>query len=142
MLGYAVWGIISDLVTREVILAVWEKSRESYKKAKIKRDFVKSKFRDHFAWAPRIVGTIERILYTSAIVFNQYTLIGIWIALKIIGEWGDKRSDGRSSSSDIGRVRVNNYLIGSGISLIFGIVGGIIFKTTIDHRFLLNLLSK
>lgn len=60
-IGYVVWGIVSDWLSEKIIKAVWKKTEESYSNA---GDPIppnnKSTYRNHFAWAPKIIGILER----------------------------------------------------------------------------------
>lgn len=135
ILGYLLVGGVADILLIKYQLWVWRRSEESDRKINNKTTF-DAKKREPFSWLPRRVGIIERFLYTSAIIFNQLALIGIWLALKIIGEWNDKYS--RPPQEEVGRVRVNIFLVGNGLSLVFGILGGILFRTFLDPDFLIN----
>jgi O-antigen/teichoic acid export membrane protein len=138
--GYIVFGFIADYLAVKIQSKIWRKTESSCKKSgRGSLKFMQPSYREPFSWAPRTVGIIERIIYTSAIVSNQFALIGIWVALKIIGEWSDGSSN--KEKDGISRVRANNFLIGTGASLIFGILGGIIFRLLINPSYLLNLIQ-
>lgn len=145
--GYLTWGFISDVVVSKIVLSVWEKTTESYKKTGKPVPFwLDNEKREPFNWAPRLIGVLERIFYTSAVVFGQFTLIILWIAFKVIGEWSDiSSSKYRNKSEEEGgttRIRANNFLIGNAFSLLFGIAGGIIFRLTLNQNFLAELIQK
>jgi hypothetical protein len=65
----------------------------------------------------KILGLVERCIYTISIYIQRPEFIGAWLVLKVAGQWG-KRSD------KAGRAWFNPFLIGTGISLIYGAVGG------------------
>jgi len=161
--GYIVNGILADLITRELAKKVWERTKNSYlailrinNKKATEKDipfWLHNKNREPFNWAPRTIGVIERILYTTAIIFNQYLLIGVWLAFKAIGEWSDfsfsknkrdlKRTEDKNDVEEgTTRIRANNFLIGTGITLIFGILGGLIFKQIVDNNFIYDFIDK
>ncbi len=143
-LGYIIFGIISDILSNAFASHVWNKTTNSYLVARgyDVPFWLNSEKRKPFNWAPRYISIIERILYTSAIVFGQLSLIGVWIVFKAIGQWTDFSSK-KNSIEDEGttRIRANNYLIGSGFSLILGILGGIIFRLILDNNFLSSLIE-
>lgn len=146
--GYLVWGFISSYIVSKVMACVWDKTTDGYKKIGKKVPFyLDNKNREPFKWAPRMIGIIERFFYTSAVVLNQFVLIGIWIAFKIIGEWGDiayykNTSDDDEIRDGITRIRANNYLIGNALSLLFGILGGVWFHIALNQNFLIELIQK
>ena len=69
---------------------------------------------------PRRLGIFERVVYTSAWVVGHPEFIAVWLGLKTVQRsFGTTRADKRSL--DI----FNVYLIGSGFSLAFGVLGGL-----------------
>lgn len=70
------------------------------------------------SWLPGIVGWIERVLFIIAIQNSAYGFIGIWLALKVAAQW-KKWKDKEQN----GRIAYNIFIIGSGLSVIFAIVG-------------------
>ena len=76
------------------------------------------------AWQPRVLGVIERFLYTSSLLVGKAEFIGFWLAVKVAGQWKrwseDQESDGVHVS---GRSIYQNFLIGNGLSILFSIVG-------------------
>lgn len=155
--GYVVTGFLGDIFTGMIMRRVWDKTTESYRNVfRIKNHkeatsnnipfWLHSKHRRPYNWAPRIIGVLERLFYTTAIIFNQFALIGVWLVFKAIGDWSDFSSTNRKGDkNDIEegttRIRANNFLIGTGITLIFGIVGGVLFRYTLDQNFLVNLIQ-
>lgn len=137
------WGIASHFIVKKIMLRVWGKTTASYKEMYPKRKVppeLDSKKRLSFKWAPATIGILERIFYTTAIVFNQNLLIGVWVAFKIIGEWSDFSSK-RNPNEGITRIRANNFLIGSALSLIFGIIGGVLFWLVINQNFIADRIQ-
>ena len=152
--GYIAFGLVSYILTDIIMACVWEKTTCSYKemyKSSPPPELDNEK-RKPFNWAPRLIGILERIFYTSAVAFGQFVLIGVWIAFKIIGEWGDlsfinnkhtvKKSKPDESMGGTTRIRANNFLIGSAFSLLFGILGGVLFRLTLSNNFLVELIQK
>jgi len=148
LVGYITWGIISHFAVKKIMSRVWERTTLSYKKMYPRNKVppeLDSEKRKPFNWAPSTIGVFERILYTSAIIFNQVLLIGIWAAFKIIGEWSDISSSSKKSSKNadggVSRIRANNFLIGNALSLIFGILGGVIFWLVVNPNFIVERLQ-
>jgi len=76
------------------------------------------------AYLSRLVGMVERVLFVASLQLGRAEFIGIWLVLKVVGQWkrwaegervGDKVIDGRSS--------FNLFLIGSGLSIAYSFVG-------------------
>ena len=64
-----------------------------------------------------VVGYVERVLYTSAVLLDVPSVIGFWLAIKVIGNWKDPdRTKPRSL--------INTFLAGTVVSLLYGTVGG------------------
>jgi hypothetical protein len=78
------------------------------------------------AWHASITGVIERVLYVASLQIGQATFIGIWLALKTVGNW-KRWSHGYPPNAEhqkvTGREFLNIFLIGSGLSLTYAGVG-------------------
>lgn len=76
------------------------------------------------SWQPRIVGCVERALYTGSFQLGKPEFIGIWLALKVAGQWKrwseDKDYGGRLIA---GRAIYNIFLIGSALSIGYSVIG-------------------
>jgi hypothetical protein len=70
-----------------------------------------------FRWTANLVGILERIIYTSSIIFGVQSFIPIWLGVKIISQW-------KKGEIENGRAMFNIYLIGTGLSLAYGSAGG------------------
>lgn len=89
---------------------------------------------EYYRWTAAMVGTIERMLYTSAILFNKLEFIGIWFLLKVASQWrrwGEKeikRTETTTNDDNKGayreRANFNSFLINTGMSLAYGVLGG------------------
>ena len=97
--------------------------------------------------SPRLVGYIERILYTSAFLYKQFAFIGIWFAFKVAGRWESAKleRDLENKFHEIGKLSnqnqenlkkneikgkiminhsdYNSFTIGNGLSVIFAVIG-------------------
>jgi len=79
-------------------------------------------------YTPIIVGLIERTLFFFSILFSYEEFIAVWLALKVAGQW-KRWEDGFTLDTDdlemknSGRVLYNIFLIGSGLSLGFAVMG-------------------
>lgn len=81
------------------------------------------------AYQSRLVGFVERALFVATLQIGRGEFIGVWLVLKIAGQWkrwaegekvGDEVIDGRSS--------FNLFLIGSGLSIAYAFVGAQLIK--------------
>lgn len=86
---------------------------------------------EYYRWTASIVGVTERLLYTSAILFNKLEFIGVWFLLKVASQWrrwGEKgannKTDDDEKSAYRERANFNSYLINTGMSLAYGVLGG------------------
>ncbi|MCH7999150.1 MAG: hypothetical protein IIA91_06695 [Chloroflexi bacterium] len=64
---------------------------------------------------PALVGAIERAFYVYALYVGFPEAIAVWMALKAVGRWQTKE-----------RAQFNAFLIGSAVSLAFGVLGAAI----------------
>jgi hypothetical protein len=86
---------------------------------------------EYYRWTASIVGVTERMLYTSAILFNKLEFIGIWFLLKVVSQWrrwGEKDLKSKTNDDEKSvyreRANFNSYLINTGLSLAYGVLGG------------------
>jgi F0F1-type ATP synthase assembly protein I len=102
--------------------------------------FTKEQSEGYFKY-PRIVGYIDRVLYTTSWIYRKYAFIGVWLAFKVASRWEAAKMEPKSEQ-DLGEEQntekdkklkrkrfksyadYNAFLIGNGISLIFAVVGG------------------
>lgn len=68
----------------------------------------------------RWLGVLERLLYTTCIVFGQPSGIAAWLAVKVITRWKSEQERWATIS------RSNIYLIGNLLTIIFGVAGGLL----------------
>lgn len=67
-----------------------------------------------------VLGCLERVLYTSAVLLEVPSLIGFWLAIKVIGSWKHLEEPDRTKPRSL----INTFLAGTVISLLYGTVGG------------------
>lgn len=86
---------------------------------------------EYYRWTASIVGVTERLLYTSAILLDKLEFIGIWFLLKVASQWrrwGEKDTKSKNNDDEKGvyreRANFNSYLINTGLSLAYGVLGG------------------
>jgi len=76
---------------------------------------------------PVAVGVVERVLYTTSFVIDKPEFIGAWLVLKVAGSWGGWTV---GYAGVEGRAMYQTFLIGTGISVAYGLVGAAIIKWT------------
>jgi len=111
--GYGVSLLLGHITIYPIIKHLWRVNQPSEKEA---------------VTLSQAVGVIERFLYTTAILIGEPTLIAVWLVFKVAPQWG------RWRQFDKGRRIYNIFLIGSGLSLIFGIIGGFLIKWLQNHQ--------
>jgi hypothetical protein len=73
---------------------------------------------------PAAVGLLERTLYVAAWQLDARGFIGLWLALKVAGNWKRWTEDTTRGTGIIaGGTSFNLFLLGAGTSLAFGIGG-------------------
>jgi hypothetical protein len=116
LVGYLVSVFMGDFVIRPIRNKMYEE------------------FKQHSTpqqWRPRVVGWLERFLYTSTILFGFPEFIAIWLALKVAGQWDRWKLDIGSDATkgtDWARATYTVYLIGNGLSILFAGLGAVIVK--------------
>jgi len=78
-----------------------------------------------YRWTSSMAGIVDRIIYTSSLLFSAKEFIAVWLAFKIAVQW--KRWEDKD---DVGKARASFhiFLIGTGLSLMYGVVGGLIIE--------------
>lgn len=115
--SYIVWGIISAITSLLIWLSLIHYSE------------TKRQWREQPRRAfplPIIIGILERSIYTALIGFNisgAAAFIGAWVTIKAVGGWASWSQD----RSMYGKILFFSGLIGSGVSVLLGIIGGIIY---------------
>lgn len=88
-------------------------------------------------YSPAFVGICESILYPGAILLGRAEFIGVWLAIKVAGQWvrwgGGAGSSNSSEPHDEesineGRRRFNAFLVGNAMSIIAGYVTSIALR--------------
>jgi hypothetical protein len=114
VIGYAVSIFMGDIVIRPI--------RNKMHEGNGKEDV-------HHRWRPRAIGWLERFLYTSSILLCFPEFIAIWLALKVAGQWERWKLDvGKDASKGTNQARATYavYLVGNGLSVLYGSVGAFI----------------
>jgi hypothetical protein len=86
-------------------------------------------------WTAAQVGIVERLIYTSSILFIGIEIVAIWFGIKALSQWKRWETDSIRS-----RATFNNFLVGSGLSLLYGVLGGyiIFWLDTKDYMYVIG----
>jgi hypothetical protein len=116
LVGYVVSIFVGDLVIRPIRNKMYEGFEETD---------------ELHRWRVQVIGWLERFLYTTSILIGSPEFIAVWLALKVAGQWDRWRLD-IGSKAAIGTVRARAtysvYLVGNGLSILFGGAGAILFR--------------
>lgn len=97
----------------------------------VKSEGVKEKITQPY---PRIVGWIERFLYTTALLSAYPSFIGVWLTFKVVGRWErakkqfevlyEKNSEDIMSRNKMKAHAIYNvFIIGNGLSIAYAVMG-------------------
>jgi hypothetical protein len=82
----------------------------------------------HDLYSPAVLGVMESILYPTVLIAGHFEFIGLWVALKVAGQWirwrgeppralgaiDDKK---RVEEMNEGRRRFNRFLVGNALAI-------------------------
>ncbi len=111
--GLAVSVFLGHWVTGPFVRCLWRKVRREYGGPLEPKLTFSS-----------LLGCLERGLYTGALLLGAPQWIGVWLAIKVAAKW---RSRNETAGDDAPSAPVDNiWLIGTGLSLLFGFLGAAI----------------
>lgn len=75
-------------------------------------------------WGPALVGVLENVMYPAALLAGAKEFIGLWLLLKVAGQWPrwGLAPEEDASKLDEGRRRYFLFLLGSGIQVMLGAI--------------------
>ena len=120
--GYGFAVVVGHMCIATVIDGLWRGEAGSPSDGKVRVA----------GYLSRLIGFVERALFIATLQMGRGELIGIWLVLKVAGQWkrwtdgervGDKVVDGRSA--------FNIFLIGSGLSIAYAFVGAQLIRFVI-----------
>jgi hypothetical protein len=80
-------------------------------------------------WLSPVIGEIEGVMFTTAWLLEKPEFILLWIAIKVTGQWKRWGEDNEVGGLIVpGRDIFNVFLLGSALSMIYAIVGGVMVK--------------
>lgn len=68
-------------------------------------------------WSGNLAETLDRLIFAGSILFGFKEFIVVWLVFRIAAQW--KRWDG------MGEAGLNLFVINNGLSLMYGVVGGV-----------------
>jgi hypothetical protein len=85
--------------------------------------------------SPALVGICESVIYPAALLIGAKELIGVWLAVKVAGNWVRWRGEAASPETkpdyerlNEGRRRFNAFLIGNALSIMAAVATWIAWK--------------
>ena len=82
-----------------------------------------SRIRPH-AWQGEALARIEGVLYVAFLQLGLGQLIGLWLVLKVAGQWKRWLDDGdEKTERPDGRAVFNIFLIGNALTILYSFVG-------------------
>ncbi len=86
-----------------------------------------------YRWTSSLSGITDRVIYTSSLLFSAKEFIAVWLAIKVAAQW--KRWE---DTKDLGKARASFHIfvIGTGLSLLYGIVGGVMVGWLKDANYI------
>ena len=132
--SYFIFGGLSDLVVNFVIGNIWGRGTPK----KYLGTLTDLKDLKNASWIPRIVGILERIIFTTSFIFGRFELVGFWLVLKVIGNWQSNPTpvsySKKQKQSKLWRVKENIFLIGTASSLILSLISAFVYFKIIDNK--------
>ena len=127
IVGYFYAIVLGHWCTSKVVPELWRKVTN-----------VEHKTREG-SYLPVLVGLLERSLYVACLQMNKGEFIGIWLALKVAGQWkiwsDGLEIDGQKKE---GRLFFNIFLIGSGLNVLYAVIGWQLIKAFCTSNFVLH----
>lgn len=118
VVGWTYSVVVGDFLIHRIVNKLWHPTR--WREDPTVRPF---------AYTPRLVGIVERNLYYFAFIMGYPEFIPIWLALKVAGQWGRWEEDFPLGKDRLpGRIFYNFFLIGTGLSIAYAVVGAVIKK--------------
>lgn len=118
VIGYSISLVVGHLVTSRVTRYLWDIAERDVRKSKNQEQYLPT-----IRTTPIIAlwhGTAERFLYTSTIILGRPEGIAVWLAFKAVMRWKVYEDDPRHIPGSA------IYVVGTIVSLMFGILGGLI----------------
>jgi len=115
ILGYAFALVVGGIMVKNVVDVMWERLVPGGAKNKQLRPNARQ---------TQALGHVERVLYVALFQAHSGLLVGLWLAIKMIGKWtrwsecGDEKAQKPS-----GQAIFNIFLLGNALSILYAFVG-------------------
>ncbi len=101
-----------------------------------------SKESTYHRWTTYILGIIERALFTSSVFFGAREFIAIWLAIKVAAQWKSwEGNPGKVGEARLARARYNLFLLGTGLTVAYSVLGAQITLWLIDNMVFLAIAT-
>ncbi len=68
-------------------------------------------------WLALLVGVVERILFATSVLIGKPEFVGVWIVMKVVGQWNSTRGKGVAAEFMVAQ-------IGTALSILAGVGSG------------------
>lgn len=116
LIGYTFGVVIAHFLIKKVTVQLWKTVNENYKRSDGTLSMVQ--------------GFVERTLYIIAFQIEKPEFVGVWVALKVASQW-KKWSE---------KTGYNIFLTGSGLSIIYALVGAYLIKSITSEDWLFFII--
>jgi hypothetical protein len=114
LIGYGFSVFAGAILVKSLVESLWESISPSAATPKI---------RPH-PWQGDVLARIEGVLYVAVLELGIPSLIGVWLALKVAGQWKRWMDDGDPETQrPDGRTVFNIFLIGNALSVLYSFFG-------------------
>lgn len=96
-------------------------------------------------WQSKALGIVERTLYVVSLQIGQPEFIGVWLVLKVAGQWRrwteqwELDLGGGTKVTVVGREVFNVFLLGNAVSIAYAVVGTKLIEFLIKRDWFLAL---
>jgi hypothetical protein len=138
LVGYFISLYIGGSIVKKTISRSWVLMDNDEDELKVRKKFV---------WATELVGHLERFIYTTSIIFGVKEFIAVWLVLKLSSQWtkwgGEKNPFNPQGNDTIYKSRATYqiFILGTGLSLVYGVLGGQITIWLSNCKFWYSFLS-
>lgn len=125
MCGYVLGYVLSVFIAIPVTLC-WSRFMH-HQASRIRREWGVDKDAGRVERFPILIGVLERAIITTLVAYDisgGFAFVGAWVLAKSAGGWQQW-----SKGTTYGRATLSAGLLGSAMSILFAVVGGLIAKS-------------
>lgn len=88
-------------------------------------------------WPPALLGVLESVLFPTALIVGQTDFIGLWLLLKVAGQWprwtryDSTAPNDNQDTVDEGRRRYYQFLIGNALNVVLAAASYAVMKVMV-----------